>query len=177
MCKKCAHLGQPERGRPLIRTLYFLKVNRRVLSQIAVYLEIHFHKHLFLQCFKKLKFLKNAICDRALIPTVLIFATVSAWAENTYIENLSIKKIRAVGDFTGPTYDNTIEIWFTSPVAWPAPSTCTITDRVYVDAANKHIISMAYIALTTGKKININADDLLVKRGGACELSYLDVTN
>ena len=106
---------------------------------------------------------------------VLSLTSVKVVAGNEYIGNLSIKMIRTVGDYSSTTYDNTIELWFTKPLVWPSNSSCTDTRRVYIDAKHTHIISAAYTAFVSGRKVGINADDTLKKRGGACELSFLDL--
>lgn len=80
-----------------------------------------------------------------------------------------------MGDYQGTTYDNTVELWFAAPVVWPSGSNCTATFRVYIDAKNKHVVSAAYLALATGRKVNINVDDTLPNRAGSCEVSYLDI--
>jgi len=105
---------------------------------------------------------------------VLLAGSVSA--SNEKINGLTIKFIRAVGDYSaGNTYDNTIELHFTTGLIWPTDSSCKVTYRVMIDAKNTHLISAAYMAYTSGMKVNINADDSLPIRGGACELSYLDI--
>lgn len=93
------------------------------------------------------------------------------------MDGLRIQKIRAVGDYQGTTYDNTIELWFTTPLGWPAGSACTSTQRVFVDARNKHVVSAAYLALAMGRPVTINVDDTLPVRFGACEVSFLDIAN
>jgi hypothetical protein len=107
-----------------------------------------------------------------------LLIVVPASATDTEIDGLTLSKIRAVGDYSqGTTYDNTVELWFTTPLAWPAGSACTITYRVEVDANNKHLVAAAYLALATGKKVNINVDDTLPIRNGTCQVSYLDVAS
>lgn len=100
----------------------------------------------------------------------------SAASANDYQQyGLTLSKIRAVGDYQGTTFDNIIELWFSAPLAWPAGSNCTSTLRVIVDAKNKQVVAAAYLALATAKKIDINVDDTLPVRSGACEVSYLDI--
>jgi len=96
-------------------------------------------------------------------------------SENFSIDDLTLSKIRAVGNHHGTVYDNTIELWFTATLNWPAGSGCTNNYRVYVDAKHSHIISAAYMALASGAKMKINIDNSLPKRSGACEVSYIDV--
>lgn len=104
---------------------------------------------------------------------ILSFNVLSA---DFYYGDLSIKKIRAVGDYkTGSVFDNTIELWFVSPVTWPSNSGCTSTSRVYINAANQHMVSAAYMAFASGKTVNVNVDNTLPNRGGSCEVSYIDV--
>ena len=115
---------------------------------------------------------------KILLTCCLLIGVSGVHAEDSFIDNLTIKKIHVVGDYSaGETYDSTIELWFTTQLAWPANSTCTDLERVYVKASDKHLVAAAYMALAANKKININADDSLTKRSGACELSFLDVTN
>lgn len=108
--------------------------------------------------------------------TLLIMALFSctSHAENIHLNSLQIDFIRAVGDYSGSTFDNTIELWFTTPLVWPS-SACTDTRRVYVDSKHQHIISAAYTAFVANKKISVHVDSTLPKRGGACEVSYLDI--
>ena len=106
---------------------------------------------------------------------MLSLTSVYASAENFKLNNLSIKMIRSVGDYSGTTFDSTIELWFTQPLVWPSSSSCTDTNRVYIDSKHSHLISAAYTAFASDRKVNINADDTLTKRGGACELSFLDL--
>ncbi|BFM10157.1 hypothetical protein R50072_03100 [Simiduia litorea] len=98
-----------------------------------------------------------------------------AYSASDHVDGLVISKIRAVGDYaSGTIYDHTIELWFTTSLVW-SNTACTDTSRIYIDAKNQHIISAAYIAFSSGKKVGINADDTLPIRGGSCEISYLDV--
>lgn len=109
---------------------------------------------------------------------ILVIFDPHARASDIYIGDLTISKIRAVGEYYSPTFSNTIEIWFSSPLIFPTGTRCTPNNyRVHVDIKHKHIITSAYLAFATGKKININIDDQLPIRGGGCELSYLDILN
>lgn len=103
--------------------------------------------------------------------------SVNVLAADIGIDNLKISKIRAVGDYSGTTFDNSIEIWFTTPLVFSAQSPCTVTGRVYVDKKHEHIISAAYMAFAAGKTVNINVDTNLTIRNGSCEISFLDVVN
>jgi len=65
----------------------------------------------------------------------LMLLTGSASASNERNDGLTIKFIRAVGNYSaGNTYDNTIELHFTTGLIWPAGSLCTVTYRVMIDA-------------------------------------------
>lgn len=110
-----------------------------------------------------------------LLLLVALFAS-QVNAENIHLSNLQIKMIRAVGDYSGSTYDNTVELWFAKPLVWPSTA-CIDTRRVYIDAKHKHIVSAAYTAFTSNKKVNVHVDSTLPKRSGACEVSYLDILN
>lgn len=114
--------------------------------------------------------------QRFLMILLCCFCT-NVLATDIGIDNLKIYKIRAVGDYSGNTFDNTIEIWFTTPLTFPAQSLCTVTGRVYVDKNHDHIISAAYMAFAAGKTVNINVDTNLTIRNGSCEISFLDVVN
>jgi hypothetical protein len=107
--------------------------------------------------------------------TAIILLPINSYAANQSISNLTISKIRAVGNYAGTTYDDTIEIWFTTPLSWSSGSKCTNTYRVMVDVKYSHIISAAYMALASSKKVSVNIDDTLPIRAGACEVSYIDV--
>ena len=119
---------------------------------------------------------ENRMKKTIFLTLVMTLMSPTIFAENIKLLNLQIQMIRAVGDYSGSTYDNTIELWFTSPLVWPS-SACTDKKRVYVDAKHTHIISAAYTAFVAGKKVNVHVESTLPKRGGACEVSYLDITN
>lgn len=110
-----------------------------------------------------------------LLALALMYAASSAFAANYSKEGLTIKRIRAVGDYEGTTFDNTIELWFTTDLDWPTASQCGTGSRVYIDAKNKHMVATAMLAFSLGKKVNINIDTSLPNRYGACEVSYLDI--
>ena len=109
------------------------------------------------------------------ITFILLVTAGLATAEGVHINNLTISKIRAVGDYPGNTYDDSIELWFTTTLVWPDNMECTAGYRVYIDASKAHLISAAYAAQMAGKKVNIYADDSLTVRNGSCELAYLDI--
>ena len=102
-------------------------------------------------------------------------ASGSAGAANIQQNNLVIQKVRAVGNYEGTTYDNTVEVWFATPLTWPAGSQCTNTNRVYVDASHQHLVAAAYFALNSGLSVSVNVDESLPIRSGACEVSFIDV--
>jgi hypothetical protein len=113
-----------------------------------------------------------------LISAVLISCCLPAQAAEIHVENVTISRIRSVGDFSAPMYANAIEIWFVAPVNLPAGMGCpALAYRVAVDAKHKHLIAAVYLAFSMGKKININFDDRLPIRGDMCEASYVDVVN
>lgn len=89
---------------------------------------------------------------------------------------LTIAKIRAVGDYQGTTFDNTLEVWPTTPLPPTVGSNCTSTFRFYIDAKNKHLVAAIYLALATHSKIDVTLDDALPIRDSACEASYVDVS-
>ena len=102
--------------------------------------------------------------------------SVNVFADALHIEGLSISKLRAVGNYSGETYDNTLEIWLTKPLQLPANMPC-VPERVEIDKNDQHLVSAAYMAFASGKKINIMIDSSLPIRGGMCQISYLDVVN
>jgi hypothetical protein len=108
---------------------------------------------------------------------LLILVSSSVSAQSYEINNLTITKLRAVGDYPGTTYDDSLEIWFSAPLVFPAGSPCTETFRVYVDKKNQHVVSAAYMAFASGKKVNIYVDPTLPIRGASCEISFIDVFN
>jgi hypothetical protein len=46
--------------------------------------------------------------------------SVNVFADALHIDGLSISKLRAVGNYSGETFDNTLEIWLTKPLQLPA---------------------------------------------------------
>ncbi|WP_133498434.1 hypothetical protein [Cognatilysobacter terrigena] len=115
---------------------------------------------------------------RLLVARMLVcvaFALAATVASATEFQGLTISKIRAVGDYNGTTFDDTLELWFSAPLAMPAGSPCTTTYRVYANAQKSQLVVASYLALTKGKKVTINVDESLPIRAGACEISYIDV--
>ena len=108
------------------------------------------------------------------VAAALVFPNVVI-AANQSASGLKIKSIRAVGNYAGTAFDNTIELWFTTPLAWPEASPCRNTVRVYVDTTNEHIVSAAYFSVSSNKTVRINVDTTLPIRGNACEVSWMDV--
>jgi hypothetical protein len=86
-----------------------------------------------------------------------------------------IQFIRAVGQFQDPQFSNTLEVWLTTPMSFPAGSPCTEGRRVYIDSKNYHLVAAAYMAFAKGRSVNIAVDDTLPIRVGSCEVTYLDV--
>lgn len=117
----------------------------------------------------------NKIYFNILLSTALLLAG-EAFAENFEISGLSISKLRAVGNYNVDTFDNTLEVWFTAPFVLPVNNPCTTT-RVEIDKADQHLVSAAYMAFASGKKVNINIDSTLPNRGGICQISFIDVVN
>jgi hypothetical protein len=114
--------------------------------------------------------------SKMVVGMLVVLASASATSATQKIENLSIKSIRVVGDYhKAEVFDDTIELWFTTSLAWSANMSCTVNYRVYIDASKSHLVSAAYMALATDKKVSIFADDSLPMRYGSCEISYLDI--
>ena len=91
------------------------------------------------------------------------------------IDGLKIQSIRYVGTYSDPRFSNTIELWFTTPLTFPAGSSCTATNRVYIDATHRHLVAGAQMALALNRPVNIVVDNNLPIRAGACEVVYFDV--
>jgi len=102
-----------------------------------------------------------------------LYASVAS-ADSVEVDGLTIAKVRAVGSYSDPTYNNTLEIWFNTPITWPASITCANL-RVEIDATQKHLVAAAFLALSTGKKVNIYVDTTLPIRGSICQISFIDV--
>lgn len=98
-----------------------------------------------------------------------------AFALDSMLRDITITQLRAVGDYNGTTFDDTLEIHFNQPVSFESGSRCTATHRVFIDARNRHLVAMAYLAFSSGKRVHINVDDTLPIRAGACQVSFLDV--
>lgn len=109
-----------------------------------------------------------------LLITLLGLAT-NALATAFDLPTLNIQFVRAVGQYQDPQFSNTVELWFTTPLPLPAGSRCTDTRRVYIDSKNYHLVAAAYMAFSKGRSVHIALDDTLPIRGGACEVTYLDV--
>ena len=116
---------------------------------------------------------------KSLIGCAIVAAsTLSAsncWATEYQIAGLSIKMIRAVGQYSDPAFRDTLELWFTTPVVFPAGTGCVETRRVYIDAQHYHLIAAAQLAFAKGRQVNVTVDTALPIRAGACEISFLDV--
>ena len=109
-----------------------------------------------------------------ILSTFLFFSANHAFADTAVVDGVTISKIRAVGTYTDPTFNATVEVWFTVPVTWPAGLACQ-NFRVEIDATQRHLVAAAYLALSTGKKVDIFIDTTLPIRGTMCQISYLDV--
>jgi hypothetical protein len=112
---------------------------------------------------------------QSILVTSLLILSNPIFAGTAQINGKLLKQVRVVGDYPGTTYDNSVELWFTTPITWPSNINCTNTARVYVDAKHTHMISAAYMALASGKTVNFFADDQLPSRNGSCEISFIDV--
>jgi hypothetical protein len=104
-----------------------------------------------------------------------IASAQSATAGYAVYSGVSIQKLRVVGDYQGTTFDNTLEVWPTTPLP-PSASNCTSTYKFYIDSKHRHLVAAVYLALASGKKIEVTVDDALPVREGACEAAYLDIS-
>lgn len=119
--------------------------------------------------------MKRRIYAPLVATIMLVLGNQLAHATDYQQNELTITRVRAVGDYASTTYDNTVEIWFAGTLVYPSGSKCTASYAVVVDAKHKHIIAAAYFAFASGRKVNINVDDTLPNRTGMCEISFLDV--
>jgi hypothetical protein len=107
--------------------------------------------------------------------TILLGFMANVSATEFQLPALKIQFIRAVGEYENPIFSNTIELWFTTPLQFPSGSSCTDTRRVYISSKNYHLVAAAYMAFSKGKTVNVALDESLPNRGGACEVTYLDI--
>ena len=112
---------------------------------------------------------------KALTFAALLALAATSLAATIDVSSLKILFVRAVGQYQDPAYSNTMELWFTTPLTFPAGSPCTETKRVYIDSKNYHLIAAAYMAFSKARTVNITLDTTLPIRAGACEITYLDV--
>ncbi|SHG47411.1 hypothetical protein [Massilia sp. CF038] len=122
-----------------------------------------------------MRFMPRSTVLKCVFGAALMTNLVCANAAEVNFYGLALSKVRAVGDYTGTTFDNTLELYFTTPLVWPAGSPCVSTDRVFINANNMHLVAAAYLALSKGRKVDINIDPTLPIRYGACEISYIDL--
>lgn len=116
------------------------------------------------------------IYDKLAVFVLIAFTCLGANAGGQFIEGLTIKKLRAVGNYhAADTFDDTLEVWFTTGLTWSEDVSCTNTYRVYVDGSKNHMVSLLYMAFASGKEVDIFADDSLPQRSGSCEISYVDL--
>lgn len=116
------------------------------------------------------------ITIKAAVATLALFCSLNGTASTQKIDGLTIKSIRAVGNYhNADTFDDTVELWFSSSLNWSDDVSCSADYRVYIDADNAHMVSAAYMAFASDKKVSIFVDDSLPVRYGSCEISYLDV--
>lgn len=122
-----------------------------------------------------------SLCELFRVGSAACFFVIFAFwvqpvrASNVQYSGLQIAKVRAVGDYQGVAFDNTLEVWPVTLLV--AGANCTSLNRFYIDAKNKHLISIVYLALSMGRKIDVNLDDSLPIRDGACEASYVDLSS
>ena len=107
--------------------------------------------------------------------TILLGFMANVSATEFQLPALKIQFIRAVGEYENPIFSNTIELWFTTPLQFPSGSSCTDMRRVYISSKNYHLVAAAYMAFSKGKTVNVALDESLPNRGGACEVTYLDI--
>ena len=113
----------------------------------------------------------RASCSRVLwtsiVGLLLIAQTGLSHAVPHQFSGIAIGKLRALGDYQGATYDNTLEIHPVVPLNVPPTLLCTSQERLFIDARHMHLIVAAQLALATGRTINVGVDDSLPLRDGA----------
>ncbi len=117
--------------------------------------------------------------NSALILSVIAFIVTASdsYAARCKEDDISISMVRAVGDYPSSTaHASTVEIW-TGNRPWCNLVACTSKNRAVVDSKHAHVISAAYMAFASGKKVNITIDDALTTRNGICEITHIDVVN
>ena len=119
---------------------------------------------------KKLAFLS--------VSAVFMMSAFNVHATRCTETDISISKIRAVGDYTsGDQHDNTLEIQHSSR-SWCDFTECENNKyRVVIDKDRTHLVAAAYMAFASGKLVDITIDNALTVRSGICEVSILDVKN
>jgi len=69
-----------------------------------------------------------------LLFTFMLILSFNSFGATQKIDNLKIQKIRAVGNYhSGDTYDDTIELWFTTALNFSDTISCTQDFRVYIN--------------------------------------------
>ena len=106
---------------------------------------------------------------------ILLVCAFESHAQYYAKNNLTLERIRAVGDYNGTEHDGTVELWFSTDLDWPAESGCSTGTRVFIDGSHTHLISASYMALASSISMNITIDNRLPIRGGGCEVAYLDL--
>jgi hypothetical protein len=109
------------------------------------------------------------------VTVAMALISMPAIADEYQINGLAISFVRVVGPYQDATYRDTVELHFTAPLVFPAGVPCTDTSRVYIDAKNYHLVAAAYAAYLKPRRINISVNNSLPLRGGACEISFLDI--
>lgn len=113
---------------------------------------------------------------RLLIVAILSIApVVFVHAADYELGGYTIQRIRAVGQYQDSQFSDTIEVWFTTPIAYPAGTKCATTSRVYIDARHYQVVAAAYLAFSKGRTVNFAISEALPVRAGACEITYLDI--
>jgi len=118
---------------------------------------------------------------KSLLGTVVLvgctlFSVRCAQSAEIMLPGLKIQSIRAVGQYNpSQQFNDTLEMWFTTPLVFPAGSNCIETRRVIISAKNYHLVAAAYLAFTKGRTVNVAVDDTLPIRAGSCEVTYMDV--
>ncbi|WP_323141136.1 hypothetical protein [Massilia phyllosphaerae] len=119
--------------------------------------------------------MKKIFLKTVLVPILILAFHGAAFCADFQIDGLKIKFIRYVGAYSDPQFNDTIELWFTTPLTFPASSSCTATYRVYIDAKHRHLVAGAQLALALDRPVNIVVDNNLPIRSGSCEVVYFDV--
>lgn len=114
---------------------------------------------------------------KLLFITMMVASGLSSAGEFHSLYNLNINSIRVVGVYSNDTrHNNTIELHFSEELNWPDQAGCTDKRRLFIDASHTHLVSAAYMAFASDKRIQVTIDKTFSKlAAGYCQISFIDV--